>query len=55
MIDNTIKISKEEYEALLHSDIFLHQLIAHGVDNWDGYDFARQDAEELFIEQLKQL
>jgi hypothetical protein len=33
-------ISKEKYEGLIESERVLNALLAAGVDNWDGYDYA---------------
>lgn len=45
--DTVVTISKEKYEQLLEDSIWLGCLEQAGVDNWDGYDFAR----ELYQEQ----
>jgi hypothetical protein len=43
---DTITVSTEEYERLVHRDLWLGYLEAGGVDNWDGYD-ATLDAASL--------
>ena len=40
MSSETITISREQYDELIADQQFLAALIACGVDNWDGYDFA---------------
>lgn len=35
-----ITISNDEYEKLLEDSKFLTALMAAGVDNWDGYEYA---------------
>lgn len=50
-MDETITISKNEYEKLKKDSIFLDHLKAHGVDNWQpGYDLAKEDAENGYGE-----
>lgn len=39
-MQETVTISKSEYERLLKAEAFLNALEAAGVDNWSGYDFA---------------
>lgn len=41
-IEEKIEISKEEYVELMDRIDFLECLEAAGVDNWDGYDYARE-------------
>ena len=36
----TITISVEDYNELVSDSNFLSALMAAGVDNWDGYDYA---------------
>lgn len=38
--EETVTISKEEYEGLMEDVAFLRCLEAAGVDNWEGYGFA---------------
>lgn len=40
MTNETITISKEEYESLLEDRAWLRCLKNAGVDNWQGYDYA---------------
>lgn len=37
-----ITISKEEYDRLIERDNWLNCLEAAGVDNWSGYDYAKE-------------
>lgn len=39
-MEETITISKKEYDQLIDDSKFLECLRGAGVDNWDGYDFA---------------
>ncbi len=39
-MEETVTISKKEYEKLLKDSRFLQALEAAGVDNWEGYEFA---------------
>ena len=43
---DTVTISKKEYESLKEDAAWLRALEAAGVDNWDGYDFARELLQE---------
>ena len=43
---NIVTIDKDEYEKLLSDQRFLEALQAAGVDNWDGYSYAREIMEE---------
>lgn len=45
-VDDTVNIPKGEYEDLLEASAFLDALEAAGVDNWVGYDFAREIYED---------
>ncbi len=38
----TVTITQAEYESLKADVEFLRRLEAAGVDNWEGYDFARE-------------
>lgn len=40
MDEETVVISKEEYESLLEDSLFLEALQGAGVDNWEGYSYA---------------
>lgn len=37
-----VMITKEEYESLLEDSAWLNALESAGVDNWNGYDYARE-------------
>jgi len=41
-MEETVTITKAEYKRLLDDSDFLGCLEACGVDNWGGYDDARQ-------------
>jgi hypothetical protein len=43
MEKETVTISKKTFEALCRADAKLTALEAHGVDNWDGYDYAMEE------------
>lgn len=40
--NNTVTISEEDYYRLLRDSEKLNCLEGAGVDNWDGYDLARE-------------
>jgi hypothetical protein len=42
MNKETVTISKKEYESLLEDRKWLQALENAGVDNWEGYDYARE-------------
>lgn len=44
--EETVTIPKEEYESLLDDQLFLSCLEGAGVDNWDGYEYAREAYDE---------
>lgn len=46
MLEQTVTIPKTEYESLKLSAEWLRYLEAAGVDNWDGYDFAKELRDE---------
>ena len=46
MNEETVTIPKEEYESLLDDQLFLSCLEGAGVDNWDGYEYAREAYDE---------
>lgn len=46
-MNDTITITKAEYERLIEADAFLNCLDAAGVDNWPGY----ADACEMYEEE----
>jgi hypothetical protein len=43
-------ISNEEYENLLEDSLWLSALEAAGVDNWQGYESAREIYQEMVEE-----
>jgi len=45
--EQTIEITKKEYESLLKDSQLVLALQAAGVDNWDGYDYAIEYLEEI--------
>jgi hypothetical protein len=61
MIDDTVKISKKDFEKLLKDSILLHEIFVHcDVEKWEGYAWlgycnALESAEQLWMEQVKQL
>jgi hypothetical protein len=46
-MEETVIISREEYERLVLAENKLNSLEVAGVDNWAGYDEAKQYREEL--------
>ena len=46
-MEETITISKEEYESLLEDQKLLQCLQDAGVDNWEGYDYAMEMMEDM--------
>ena len=46
-MEETVTISKEEYESLLKDSEKLSALEAAGVDNWEGYDSAMELMEDM--------
>jgi hypothetical protein len=44
--EETVTITKKEYEQLLRDSEWLSCLEAAGVDNWQGFDYAREIQEE---------
>lgn len=42
MPEETVTIKKSEYKQLLKDSNWLACLEAAGVDNWQGYDYARE-------------
>lgn len=45
-VEKMVTITQDEYDELLSDAEFLNYLHAAGVENWDGYDFAREMLEE---------
>lgn len=41
VVDDMVMIPRWELEELRETERFMTALEAAGVDNWDGYDFAR--------------
>ena len=50
--DKKISISEEEYETLLNDSIFLNCLQMMGVDNWDRYDDAIEQYQEILLQDF---
>lgn len=46
MPEEQITISREFYNELLESQKWLDALESAGVDNWSGYDYARELLKE---------
>lgn len=46
MENDTVTIPRKMYEGLIESQRWLSALESAGVDNWDGYDFAKEILEE---------
>lgn len=44
--EETITITKQEYDRLVERDTWLGYLEAAGVDNWQGMEYAFQLKEE---------
>ena len=51
--DKKISISEEEYDSLLKDSILLNCLQMMGVDNWDGYDEAIEQYNEIMEQEEK--
>jgi hypothetical protein len=45
-MEETVTISKKEYDELLEESKKLSALESWGVDNWSGYDEAMRDLRE---------
>lgn len=45
MNEETVTILKSEYDQMLEDVQFLAALLAAGVDNWDGYEYAQEIME----------
>ena len=41
-----VTITDERYYRLLEAERKLRELEAHGVDNWEGYDYAMEALKE---------
>ena len=46
-MEETVTISKKEYEELLEDQLLLQCLQGAGVDNWQGYDDAIHMMKEM--------
>ena len=46
-MEETVTISKKEYESLLEDSEKLSALEAAGVDNWEGYDNAMEMMKDM--------
>lgn len=40
--NDEVSISRERYDELIKAESWVDSLEAAGVDNWDGYEFARE-------------
>jgi hypothetical protein len=45
-MEETVTISKEEYDELVADSKFLLALRGAGVDNWEGYSLAQETLKE---------
>lgn len=45
-MEETITITKKEYDQLVEDQRFLYALQGAGVDNWEGYSYALELLEE---------
>ena len=48
-----VRIPKESYLELKKNEAKLDALIAAGVDNWDGYDYAMEILDEFEDEEVE--
>lgn len=46
MTEQTINITKEEYDNLIQDSLILRALEDSGVDNWEGYEEAMKLMKE---------
>lgn len=51
MIEETVTISKKEYDELVKNSQFLECLRGAGVDNWDGYSCAWEMMDEYDVHE----
>ena len=51
-MEEMVTIKKSEYDQLLKDSDWLACLEAAGVDNWEGYDYAREIQQEEQKEYL---
>ena len=42
-VNNVVTMPMAKYNSLINQEKFLIALENAGVDNWDGYDFAREE------------
>lgn len=45
--DGTITITAQEYKSLEEYSMWLAALESAGVDNWSGYDYAKEIYQEM--------
>lgn len=50
-MSETVTISKKEYDSLIKRVDWLKCLEAAGVDNWEGYDYARELSGDIDDEE----
>lgn len=50
MNNDTVTISKKQFDDLLEDHLFLNCLKNAGVDNWDWYDDAIQEFNKIYNE-----
>ena len=50
-MNETVTISKTEYDSLYRDQIKLGALLAQGVDNWVGWDDAMESFHEVLSEE----
>lgn len=48
-MEETVTISKKEYDDLLADSKFLSLLEMFGVDNWEGYDEAKAEFRNMEV------
>lgn len=51
MEEEMITITKKEYDGLVHDSNWYQALEEAGIDNWHGWDLAREIYEDLFGEE----
>ena len=51
-MSKTVTIPEEEYNDLLDDAEFLRALRMAGVDNWDGYDDAIEQYQEILLQDF---
>lgn len=50
-MEETVTISKKEYDKLIKDRVWLNCLERAGVDNWEGHDIAVDFMEEHYPEE----